>query len=235
MERNKAINTYINEIGEQELLTDEQERAIAQRIQAGDGDAVSELVEPNLRFVVSMARQYAGQGVPLDDLVSEGNLGMMKAAMRFSPSAGKRFVKFAAPIIRDAMEKAIRQQSGLYKVPQGEATAAEMRRSHPVSVDAPIPAGSQNNFSLLNLLENHDAPYADDAFLKHNTDEILSKALSSLGEREQRVLSLIYGIQGERHTMAETAETMGLRRERVRQIRDAALRKLRKVHLDRLF
>ena len=192
MERNKAINTYINEIGEQELLTDEQERAIAQRIQAGDGDAVSELVEPNLRFVVSVARQYAGQGVPLDDLVSEGNLGMMKAAMRFSPSAGKRFVKFAAPIIRDAMEKAIRQQSGLYKVPQGEATAAEMRRSHPVSVDAPIPAGSQNNFSLLNLLENHDAPYADDAFLKHSTDEILSKALSSLGEREhQQYASLL--------------------------------------------
>ena len=235
MERNKAINTYMNEIGGQDLLTDEQERAIAERIQAGDGDAVSELVEPNLRFVVSLARQYAGQGVPLDDLVSEGNLGLMKAAMRFSPTEGKRFVKFAAPILRDAMEKAIRQQSGLYQVPQGEATAAEVRRSHPVSVDAPIPAGSQNNFNLLNPLENHDAPYADSAFLKKNTDEILSQALSTLNDREHRVLSLIYGIKGEKHTMAEAAMIMGLRRERVRQIRDKALRKLRKVHLDRLF
>lgn len=235
MEKKNAFNTYLDEIADQALLTDAEEQALAERIQAGDQRAVNQLIEPNLRFVVALARQYSGQGVQLDDLVSEGNLGMMKAAMRFSPKVGKRFVKYAAPIIRDAMEKAIQQQAGLYKVPQGEATAAEVRRSHPVSVDAPIPAGSQNNFNLLNLLENHDAPYADSSFQKENTNEILSQALGMLHEREQQVVSLIYGIDGERHTMAEVAEIMQLRRERVRQIRDKALRRLRKVHLDRLF
>ena len=227
--RNKAMTAYVDEIGYKELLTDEQERALASRIQQGDQSAVGELVEANLRFVLSMANSYKGQGVDYDDLVSEGNIGLMKAASRFSPYPGKRFVKFAAPIIRDAMETFIEQHSGLYKVPRNEQTAAETRRSHPVSVDAPIPAGSKNNFNLLNLLENADAPYADSAFLKETEEEHLKRVLTVLDDRQRQVLTLLFGIGTDHHTMMEVACIMGLRRERVRQIRDTALRKLRKV------
>jgi RNA polymerase primary sigma factor len=229
MERKNALNAYVDDIAAHQLLDDEQERAVAQRIQSGDHAAVSVLVEANLRFVLSLARQYARQGVPVEDLVEEGNMAMIKAAYRFRPEEGKRFVKFAAPIIRDALERAVEQQSGLYRVPRGEMNDAEMRRSHPVSVDAPIPAGSKNNFSLLNLLENHDAPYADNSFQNKDTEAYLQQIMSVLDEREQRVLSLVYGIGGDKHTMAETAVLMDIKRERVRQIRDKALRKLRKA------
>ena len=155
-------------------------------------------------------------------------MGLLKAAKRFSPYPGKRFVKFAAPIIRDAIERHIEQHSGLYKVPRDEASNAEVRRSHPVSVDAPIPAGSNNNFNLLNLLENANSPYADSAFENADSQAHLERVIKILDERQQRVVSLLYGIGGERHTMAEAAMLLGLKRERVRQIRDAALRKLKK-------
>ncbi len=228
-ERRKAMAAYVDEIGDKALLTDEQERELASRIQKGDQQAVGELVEANLRFVLSLANSYRGQGVDYDDLVSEGNIGLLKAASRFSPYPGKRFVKFAAPIVRDAMERFVEQHSGLYKVPRKEVSASEMRRSHPVSVDAPIPAGSKNNFNLLNLLENVDAPYADSAFVKETSEEHLKRVLNILDERERQVIALIFGIGTDRHTMAEVGDVMELRRERVRQIRDKALRKLRKV------
>ena len=205
----RALEAYMDKIGEGKLLTDEQERQLAERIQQGDRKALNTLVERNLKFVVSMAGQYKGQGVPIDDLVSEGNIGMVKAAERFSPQFGKRFVTFAAPIIRDAMEAFIRKN--------GEAIR---------SVDAPIPAGSNNNFNLLNILENTDAPMADSQLTKDSDIQQMSRFITILAPREQRVVSLIYGIEGERHTMAEVASLMGLKRERVRQVRDQALRKL---------
>lgn len=227
MKRKKAIDTYKEEIAYTPLLTDEQERALAARIHEGDERAISTLVESNLRFVLTIANGYRDQGIAYDDLVGEGNIGLLKAARQYSPYPGKRFVKFAAPIIRDAIERIIDQHGGLYKVPCGEATSAEKRRSHAVSVDAPIPAGSNNNFNLLNLLENTDAPYADNAFVNADSEAHLRRLIKVLDERQQQVITLIYGIGTDRHTMAEVAEQMGLKRERVRQIRDTALRKLR--------
>ena len=221
------MEAYMEKIGERPLLTDEEEFQLARRIQEGDPNAVGLLVESNLRFVLSLAHQYKGQGVSLDDLVSEGNIGMIQAAKRFQPEMGKRFVKFAAPIIRDAIERHIEQHSGLYKVPRTEASSAEMRLSHPISVDAPIPAGSNNNFNLLNLLENANSPYADKAFEDADTQAHLERVIQVLDERQQRVISLLYGIGCDRVTMAEAGALMGLKRERVRQIRDAALRKLK--------
>jgi RNA polymerase primary sigma factor len=225
--RKKAMEAYKEEIAEKTLLTDEEERKLAQRIQEGDEKAVNILVESNLRFVLTIANGYRDQGIAYDDLVGEGNVGLLKAAKRFSPYPGKRFVKFAAPIIRDAIERHIEQHSGLYKVPRAEASSAEMRLSHPISVDAPIPAGSNNNFNLLNLLENANSPYADKAFEDADTQAHLERVIQVLDERQQRVISLLYGIGCDRVTMAEAGALMGLKRERVRQIRDAALRKLK--------
>ena len=225
--RKKAMEAYKEEIAEKTLLTDEEERKLAQLIQEGDEKAVNILVESNLRFVLTIANGYRDQGIAYDDLVGEGNMGLLKAAKRFSPYPGKRFVKFAAPIIRDAIERHIEQHSGLYKVPRTEASSAEMRLSHPISVDAPIPAGSNNNFNLLNLLENANSPYADKAFEDADTQAHLERVIQVLDERQQRVISLLYGIGCDRVTMAEAGALMGLKRERVRQIRDAALRKLK--------
>jgi RNA polymerase sigma factor, sigma-70 family len=221
------MEAYKEEIAEKALLTDEEERELAQRIMEGDERAVNTLVEANLRFVLSIANSYRDQGIAYDDLVGEGNMGLLKAAKRFSPYPGKRFVKFAAPIVRDAIERHIEQHSGLYKVPRDENSSAEMRRSHPVSVDAPIPAGSNNNFNLLNLLENANSPYADSSFEDADYQVHLKRVIQVLNERQQHVISLLYGIGCDRVTMAEAAALMGLETGRVRQIRDAALRKLR--------
>lgn len=225
----KAMEAYMDKIGECSLLTDEEEQQLARRIQKGDEKAVGLLVEPNLRFVLSLALQYKGQGVPLDDLVSEGNMGLIQAAKRFNPEEGKRFVKYAAPIIRDAMERFVKKNGAFLKMPPKEASSTAAKRNHPVSVDAPIPAGSNNNFNLLNLLVNANSPYADAEFTRADEEAYMAVILEKLDERERQVVSLLYGIGTERHTMAEAGVDMGLKRERVRQIRDKALRKMKKA------
>ena len=116
MNEKKSIDAYLNEIKQERLLTDAEERQLAERIQQGDQQALADLTTANLTYVVSLAHQYAGSGLPVDDLISEGNIGMMRAAARFDGSRGKRFVTFAAPYIRDAMQQAIEQQTGLYRV-----------------------------------------------------------------------------------------------------------------------
>ena len=113
-----GLNKYLDEIGRESLLSAEEERALSERIQKGDERALNKLVEANLRFVLSMANSYKGQGVDYDDLVSEGNIGMLKAATHFDGKHGKRFVTYAAPYIREAIEQAIEQQAGLYRVPR---------------------------------------------------------------------------------------------------------------------
>ncbi|MBR6182776.1 MAG: sigma-70 family RNA polymerase sigma factor [Prevotella sp.] len=224
----KAMEAYMEKIGERPLLTDEEEFQLARRIQEGDPNAVGLLVESNLRFVLSLAHQYKGQGVSLDDLVSEGNIGMIQAAKRFQPEKGKRFVKFAAPIIRDAMERFVNKNGAFFKMPAKDTSSTAARRNHPVSMDAPIPAGSNNNFNLLNLLVNANSPYADADFIRANDEAHMNAILERLDERERQVISLLYGIGTNRHTMAEAGLDMGLKRERVRQIRDKALRKMKK-------
>lgn len=211
----KSLNAYMSEISEGELLTDEQEKILAEQIQKGNKEALDELTSANLRYVVKVAKQYTGRGVALEDLISEGNIGMMKAAEKFDAARGKRFVTFAAPFIRKSIEEAIDKQEG---------------SSQPISVDEPIPLGSQNNFSLLNVLEDKDAPQAD----QHTEQEALilelKKVIDVLDEREQTVIKHFFGIECDHLTMAEIATTMGIKRERVRQIRDKAVRKLRKAN-----
>ena len=224
-----ALNRYLDEIGKGQLLSDEEERTLSARILQGDQRALSNLVEANLRFVVTIARQYKGQGLSMEDLVSEGNLGLMKAAGRFDATKGVRFVNYAVVHVRQAIEKAIEQQTGLYKVPKDvkdEITARQ--QSMPLSVDAPL--GHRANLSLLSVLVNRDAPLADERIHSEAIEDAVEFALGSLDARESRVVNAFYGIGQEHETMAEIAEDMDLKRERVRQIRDKAIRKLRKAY-----
>jgi RNA polymerase primary sigma factor len=171
------------------------------------------LVTANMGYVVTLARQYKSEILYTDDLVSEGAIGLMKAAEKYDASKGKPFVTFAAPYIRRAIEKAIGRLS----------TDIDTR-----STDESLPVGSRNNFTLLNVLEDKNALQADATVEEATLTDDLLKCLNVLNEREQRVINLYYGNGYERQTMAEIAETMDLKRERVRQIRDQALRKLKK-------
>ena len=156
-----GLNRYLDEIGRESLLSAEEERELAKKIQQGDSRALNRLVEANLRFVVSIASQYKGKGLQMDDLVSEGNIGLMKAASRFNPDKGARFVSYAVGHVRQQIEKAIDQQTGLYQVPKDvKNELAARQQSRPMSVDAPL--GHRTNMSLLSVLVNQDAPFADE-------------------------------------------------------------------------
>lgn len=228
-----ALNIYLDEIGKGALLSDEEERQLSERIRQGDDRALSKLVEANLRFVVTVARQYKGRGVAMEDLVSEGNIGLMKAAARFDASKGVRFVNFAVVHVRQQIEKAIEQQAGLYQVPRDVKDEVVARQqSMPLSVDAPL--GHRANMSLLSVLVNQDAPLADERVHSEAVEAAIEFALGSLDQRESWVVNAFFGIGQEHETMAEIAEDMDLKRERVRQIRDKAVRKLRKAYHRRL-
>lgn len=219
---------YIEEIVQEQLLSSEEEQALAAKIKLGDAKALEKLTKANLKFVVSLAHHYKNQGLGEDDLVSEGNIGMMHAAQKFDGTKGIRFVSYAAPYIRKAMEEAIKEQTALYKLPKDEKSKFERKRTHAISIDQPIPVGSSNNFTLQHVLENEDAPQADEHLNKELLNFEIQKSLNELNEREKRIIIAIYGLNGTHYTMAEIAENMGLKRERVRQIRNKALRKLHK-------
>ena len=219
---------YIEEIVQEQLLSNEEEQALAAKIKLGDAKALEKLTKANLKFVVSLAHHYKNQGLGEDDLVSEGNIGMMHAAQKFDGTKGIRFVSYAAPYIRKAMEEAIKEQTALYKLPKDEKSKFERKRMHAISIDQPIPVGSSNNFTLQHVLENEDAPQADEHLNKELLNFEIQKGLNELNEREKRIIIAIYGLNGTHYTMAEIAENMGLKRERVRQIRNKALRKLHK-------
>ena len=228
-----VLNRYLDEIGKEALLSDEEERALSKKILQGDQRAVGKLVEANLRFVVSIARQYKGKGVAMEDLVSEGNMGLMKAASKFDASKGTRFVNYAVGHVRQAIEKAIDQQAGLYQLPKdAKAVDAARQQSMPLSVDAPL--GYRTNMSLLSVLVNQDAPLADERVHSEVIEGAVEYALSQLDARESQVINAYFGLNQEHETMAEIAEDMELKRERVRQIRDKAVRKLRKAYKQRL-
>ena len=213
-----ALNKYLDEIGKETLLSDAEERALSEQILKGDQRALSKLIEANLKFVVSVARQYKGKGLDMEDLVSEGNIGLMKAAAKFDARKGVRFVNYAVVYIRQQIEKAIEQQT--------------RQQSMPVSVDAPL--GHRTNMSLLSVLVNSNSPMADERIYSEAIEEAIEFALGSLDKREARVVNAFFGINQEHETMAEIAEDMDLKRERVRQIRDKAVRKLRKAYHHRL-
>jgi len=227
-----ALNRYLDEIGKEQLLTNEEERQLAERIAKGDSRALSKLVEANLKFVVTVARQYKGKGVAMEDLVSEGNIGLMKAAAKFDASKGVRFVNYAVVHIRQAIEKAIDQQGGLYQVPKDVKQDLARQQSIPLSVDALL--GHRTNMSLLSVLVNKDAPLADERVHSEAIEDAIEYALGTLDDRERRVVNAFFGIDQEHETMAEIAEDMDLKRERVRQIRDKSVRKLRKAYRNKL-
>ena len=215
-----SLNKYLDEIGREQLLTADEERVLSERIKAGDSRAVGKLVEANLRFVVKVAAQYRGKGLELDDLISEGNIGLMKAAAKFDASRGTRFVNYAVVQVRQEIERALDRQNGRQSGRQ------------PMSVDAPMKGRS--NMSLLSVLVNADSPMADRRVYSEAIENAIEFALLSLSERERRVVDAFYGIGREHETLAEIAENMELKRERVRQIRDRALRRIRKNYKHKL-
>ena len=184
-----TLNIYLDEIGEKSLLSEDEERRLAARIHAGDERALNKLIEANLRFVVAIARQYQNKGLPIDDLISEGNIGLMKAARKYDGERGVRFVNYAVVFVRQQIEKALKMES------------AELRVEN-----------------MKDVRDDNSSDVADAAEF----------SLDSLNERERKVVTAYFGIGQERLTMAEIAEEMNLRRERVRQIRDKAIRRMKK-------
>lgn len=222
------LDRYLDEIGQTTLLSDNEERLLSERIKQGDQKALGRLVEANLRFVVKLASQYRGRGLQMDDLVSEGNIGLMTAAARYDGSRGLRFVKFAAPYVRRQIERAIDQQNGTLKA-VGETVRSQTRT---LSVDAPL--GYRSNVSLLSVLVNSDAPLADEGVYSEAIEHAVEFALLTLSERESQVVTRFYGLDCEYETMAEIGDELGLKRERVRQIRNRAIRRLKKSYRQKL-
>ena len=207
------LDIYLDEIGRTPLLTEEQERQLAARIQKGDERALNKLVEANLRLVVATVRPYQGKGISIDDLISEGNIGLMKAAAKYDPEGRTtRFAGYAVPIIRRQVEKSLSPTPT-----QGKGEAS--------SLDAPL--GIKPNMSLLSVLADKSLPDTDSRLYSGAQLEAIEHALDCLNERERCVIVAYFGINQEHATMAEIATDMGLKRERVRQIRDRAVRRMK--------
>ena len=225
-EDNRLTNIYFDEVGRENLLDNETERKLSERILQGDDKAVSRLVTANLRFVMHVAKKYSGQGVDFEDLVSEGNMALVEAARKYDASHGNRFVSYASPFVERAMKEIIEDQAEIVPAPKNTG-GSEKKRSKALSVDAPL--GGKENVSLLSVLKNADSPSPDHIVNGVEvTDEVIH-LLKQLNEREREVLARSFGIGVPNMTMAEIGDKMGLKRERVRQIRKKAMRKMGKL------
>jgi RNA polymerase primary sigma factor len=225
----ESLELYLNEIGKEVLLSDDEEKNLAQKITEGGRtaeNAVGKLVSANLRFVVSVASQYTEQGLSIRDLISEGNMAMMKAARSFDGTRGQRFVGYAEKYVREVMQHAINEQSGIYRLPKAERDRMEKENSRAFSVDAPLVEG--RNVTLLSMLADNDAPRPDKQVLEESIKNELLQTMGVLNDRERRVVTAFYGIDQDRKSFAEIGDEMGIKRERARQIRKTALRKLGK-------
>ena len=218
----RKLNRYLDEIGQSALLSAEEERALSARVSQGDERALNRLVEANLRLVVAVAAKFQGKGLSMDDLVSEGNMGLLKAARRFDGRRGVRFAAFAVGIVTRQIEKALKAEADATKI-DGKRSSSSVR-----SMDAPL--GTKTNMSLLSVLVDGNSPLADERVYSSNAEAAAERALRSLTGREAQVVAAYFGIGQEHLTMAEIAEDMGLKRERVRQIRDRAVRRMKKVY-----
>ena len=195
-----------------------------------DQKTINKLIRDNQGFVISIAQQYKHRGLDMEDLISEGNIGMLSAAKSFDVSRGKNFATYAAPFIRDAIGKAIEQLGGIYRVPRDASNPTlEKKRSRALSIDAPV--GGSNELSLAKVIPDQGAPDPEKELQKSILENELKSILADLQERDRHVVQRFYGIGVEPRTMAEIGEEMGLKRERVRQIRDHAVRAIiKKTH-----
>lgn len=260
-----ALEKYLQEIGETPLIDAEEEVELARQIHEGNHEALEKLTRANLRFVVSIAKQYQNQGLSLDDLINEGNLGLIKAATRFDETRGFKFISYAVWWIRQSILQALAEQSRVVRLPlnrvgalnrigkalslleqeferepTAEEIAAELDMSindvnyalriggRHLSLDAPFYYGEDNNSSLLDLIENHASHAPDEDLLEESLKKELEHVLSSLTKREAEVIRLYFGLGLERPlTLEEIGERFRLTRERVRQIKEKAIHRLR--------
>ena len=231
-----ALEKYLSEISREELLTVDEEVELAQRIHKGDKKALERLVKANLRFVVSVAKQYQNQGLSLPDLINEGNVGLIRAAEKFDETRGFKFISYAVWWIRQSILQALAEQSRLRR-PSVEEIAEEIEmpedkigdalkvNTRHVSMDAPF-SDSDNN-SLVDVLEDHDSPTADNELVNESLRAEIKKTLGLLKDRERKIVEEFYGIGGPEKSLEEIGNKYGLSRERVRQIKEKALRQLR--------
>ena len=259
----QSLDKYLQEIGRVDLLTPDEEVDLAKRIKSGDQIALEKLTKANLRFVVSVAKQYQNQGLTLGDLINEGNLGLIKAAQRFDETRGFKFISYAVWWIRQSILQALAEQSRIVRLPLNRVgslnkiskTFSELeqkfeREPSPeelaevlqlttaevvdtlkisgrhVSMDAPFVQGEEN--SLLDVLENDDDETPDQGLLTDSLRKEVQRALGTLTQREADVITLYFGLNGEHAlTLEEIGEKFSLTRERVRQIKEKAIRRLR--------
>jgi len=264
-----SLDKYLQEIGKEELITVEEEVELAQRIKKGDQAALEKLTRANLRFVVSVAKQYQNQGLSLPDLINEGNLGLIKAAEKFDETRGFKFISYAVWWIRQSILQALAEQSRIVRLPLNQVGSLNKinkafskfeqeheRKPSPeelaesldlpadkvadtlrvsgrhVSVDAPFVDGEDN--SLLDVLGNNDSPSADRALIMESLAKEIHRALATLTERESDIIRLFFGIGCQEMTLEEIGERFGLTRERVRQIKEKAIRRLRHTSRSKL-
>ena len=264
-----SLDKYLQEIGREELVSPEEEVELAQRIRQGDQVALEKLTRANLRFVVSVAKQYQNQGLSLPDLINEGNLGLIKAAEKFDETRGFKFISYAVWWIRQSILQALAEQSRIVRLPLNQVGSlnkinkalgrfeqenerqpstqelAEMIdipkdkiddtlrvSGRHVSMDAPFVDGEDN--SLLDVLPNDDSPMADRGLNKESLSTEVERALQVLTPREREIIKCFFGIGCQEMTLEEIGENLDLTRERVRQIKEKAIRKLKKPSASKL-
>ncbi len=257
-----SLDKYLQEIGREDLITVEEEVELAQAIKRGDRKALEKLTRANLRFVVSVAKQYQNQGLSLPDLINEGNLGLIKAAEKFDETRGFKFISYAVWWIRQSILQALAEQSRIVRLPlnqvgslnkiskafqkfeqenerrpSAEELAQELDLSvekvtdtlkvsgRHISMDAPFVEGEDN--SLLDVLVNDDAPIADRTLINESLQKEIDRALATLTERESDIIKMFFGIGCQEMTLEEIGDKFQLTRERVRQIKEKAIRRLR--------
>ena len=258
-----SLDKYLQEIGREDLISVEEEVELAQAIKRGDRKALEKLTRANLRFVVSVAKQYQNQGLSLPDLINEGNLGLIKAAEKFDETRGFKFISYAVWGIRQSILQALAEQSRIVRLPLNQVgtlnkiikaqqkfeqenerrpSSAELAKEldiaedkiadtmkvsgRHISVDAPFVEGEDN--SLLDVLVNEDTPNTDKSLINESLAVEIERALSTLTEREAEIVKLFFGIAGcQEMTLEEIGDKFGLTRERVRQIKEKAIRRLR--------
>lgn len=260
-----SLDKYLHEIGRVDLITAEEEVELAKRIKKGDKVALERMIKANLRFVVSVAKQYQNQGLSLPDLINEGNLGLIKAAQRYDDTRGFKFISYGVWWIRQAILQALAEQARIVRLPlnkigsitrinktytrleqeyQREPTPDEVAflletssevvedalkvSSHHVSMDSPIHAADDAGTNMYDLMLNEDSPSPDHRLMESSLRKEIDRSLSTLDEREADVLRYFYGLGGQRvHTLDEIGKEFGLTRERVRQIKEKTIKKMR--------